>query len=58
MTKPHATIIVGTTLAGLVSDRKLCEKDDGRTPSGWPKELENDISMQGLLYRMREYSSN
>ena len=44
MTRPHATMIVGTALISLIRGGKSSEKNDGHTPSGWSKELKDDIS--------------
>jgi len=54
MTRPHATMIVGTTLTSLVKGEKPHEENDHRTPPGWSKELEDDISACAKVISHRE----
>jgi hypothetical protein len=54
MTRPHATMIVGTTLTSLIRAEKPREKNDGHTPSGRSKELENDISAHAKVISQNE----
>ena len=45
----HYEQVYCTTMASPVRGKMPHEKSEGRTPSGWSKELEDDVSAQRLF---------